>query len=106
MTDRNSYHEELAARLANVANPLPHPGALADAAAWSCAAGLAAKSAPLKDAMDESIAAHEQRQRDLGLLASLGDESDEIPAYNVRGLLIGAASLIVLGLMLAAWRFA
>lgn len=52
------------------------------------------------DAMRERLA---ERQREID--AIIGPDGD-IPAYNVRGLVLGASALIVLGLMLAAWRFA
>lgn len=52
------------------------------------------------DAMRERLA---ERQREIDEI--IGTDGD-ILAYNVRGLLLGASALIVLGLMLAAWRFA
>jgi hypothetical protein len=59
---------------------------------------------PIRIEPDESIDAMrerlEQRQREIDAIIGPDADIDDIPAYNVRGLLLGAASLIVLGLML------
>lgn len=65
---------------------------------------------PIRIEPDETIDAMRERllerQREIDAIIGTDGNIGDIPAYNVRGLLLGASALIVLGLMLAAWRFA
>lgn len=96
---RDTYTEALAAHLDANRHPKPSPTMSEN--------GQRLTRAPIRIEPDESIDAMrerlEQRQREIDEI--IGPDGD-IPAYNVRGLLLGASSLIVLVLMLAAWRFA
>ena len=89
----DTYTEALAAHLEANRHPLPSP--------TMSEHGQRLTRAPIRIEPDESIDAMrerlEQRQREIDDI--IGPDGD-IPAYNVRGLLLGAASLMMLGLMM------
>lgn len=99
---RDTYTEALAAHLEASRHPLPSP--------TMSEHGQRLTRAPIRIELDESIDAMrerlEQRQREVDEIIGPDADIDNIQGYNVRGLLLGASSLIVLVLMLAAWRFA
>ena len=99
---RDTYTEALAAHLDANRHPMPSP--------TMSEHGQRLTRAPIRIEPDESIDAMRERllerQREIDAIIGPDGDIDDIPAYNVRGLLMGAAALIVLGLMLAAWRFA
>jgi len=93
---RDTYTEALAAHLDANRHPLPSPTMSEN--------GHRLTRPPIRIEPDESIDAMRERlierQREIDAIIGPDAEIDDIPAYNVRGLLIGAASLIVLGLMM------
>jgi len=99
---KDTYTEALAAHLDANRHPLPSP--------TMSEHGQRLMRAPIRiEPDDETQAMRERllkRMEELDALRGFGIEEVDIPAYNVRGLLMGAAGLIVMGLMLAAWRFA
>lgn len=99
---KDTYTEALAAHLDANRHPMPSP--------TMSEHGQRLTRAPIRVEPDESIDAMRERllerQREIDEIIGPDGEIDGIPTYNVRGLLLGASSLIVLVLMLAAWRFA
>lgn len=91
---KDTYTESLAAHLDAQRHPLPSP-TLSEH-------GQRLTRAPIRIEPDETIDAMrerlEQRQREIDAII------DDIPAHNVRGLLLGASVLFVLGLF--AWWMA
>ena len=90
---RDTYTEALAAQLDANRHPLPSP-TLSEH-------GQRLTRPPIRIEPDESIGAMRERlsERQREIDDIIGSDSD-IPAYNVRGLLLGAASLMMLGLMM------
>ena len=92
----DTYTEALAAHLEANRHPLPSP--------TMSEHGQRLTRAPIRIEPDESIDAMrerlEQRQREVDDIIGPDGDIDDIPAYNVRGLLLGAASLMMLGLMM------
>ena len=93
---RDAYTEALAAHLDANRHPKPSP--------TMSEHGHRLTRAPIRIEPDESIDAMrerlEQRQREIDEIIGPDAEIDNIPGYNVRGLLLGAASLMMLGLMM------
>jgi hypothetical protein len=93
---KDTYTESLAAHLDANRHPLPSP-TLSEH-------GQRLTRQPIRIAPDESIDAMRERllerQREIDAIIGTDGDIGDIPAYNVRGLLLGAASLIVLGLMM------
>ena len=93
---RDTYTEDLAAHLEANRHPLPSP--------TMSEHGQRLTRAPIRIEPDESIDAMrerlEQRQREIDEIIGPDGDIDNIPGYNVRGLLLGAASLMMLGLMM------
>ena len=92
----DTYTEALAAHLEANRHPLPSP--------TMSEHGQRLTRAPIRIEPDESIDAMRERllesQREIDAIIGPDAEIDNIPAYNVRGLLLGAASLMMLGLMM------
>lgn len=92
----DTYTEALAAHLEANRHPLPSP--------TMSEHGQRLTRPPIRIEPDESIDAMrerlEQRQREIDDIIGPDGDIDDIPAYNVRGLLLGAASLMMLGLMM------
>ena len=93
---KDTYTEALAAHLDANRHPLPSPTMSEN--------GQRLTRPPIRIEPDESIDAMRERllerQREIdGIIGPDGD-IDNIPSYNVRGLLLGAASLMMLGLMM------
>ena len=92
----DTYTEALAAHLEANRHPLPSP--------TMSEHGQRLTRPPTRIEPDESIDAMrerlEQRQREIDEIIGPDGDIDDIPAYNVRGLLLGAASLMMLGLMM------
>lgn len=95
---KDTYTEALSAHFDANRHPLPSP--------TMSEHGQRLTRAPIRIEPDESIDAMRERlaerQREIDAIIGPDGEFDDIQAYNVRGLLIGAAALIVLGLMLWA----
>lgn len=93
---RDTYTEALADHLDANRHPLPSP--------TMSEHGQRLTRPPIRIEPDESIDAMrerlEQRQREIDDIIGPDGDIDDIPAYNVRGLLLGAASLMMLGLMM------
>lgn len=92
----DTYTEALAAHLEANRHPLPSP--------TMSEHGQRLTRAPIRIEPDESIDAMRERllesQREIDAIIGPDAEIDNIPGYNVRGLLLGAASLMMLGLMM------
>ena len=92
----DTYTEALAAHLEANRHPLPSP--------TMSEHGQRLTRAPIRIEPDESIDAMRERllerQREVDDIIGPDGDIDDIPAYNVRGLLLGAASLMMLGLMM------
>lgn len=93
---KDAYTESLAAHLDAQRHPLQSP--------TMSEHGQRLMRQPIRIEPDESIDAMrerlEQRQREIAEIIGPDADIDDIPAYNVRGLLLGAASLMMLGLMM------
>lgn len=93
---KDTYTEALAAHLNANRHPLPSP--------TMSEHGQRLTRQPIRIDPDESIDAMRERlierQREIDAIIGPDGEFDDVPSYNVRGLLMGAAALIVLGLML------
>ena len=92
----DTYTEALAAHLEANRHPLPSP--------TMSEHGQRLTRAPIRIEPDESIDAMRERllerQREIDDIIGPDAEIDNVPGYNVRGLLLGAASLMMLGLMM------
>lgn len=90
---KDTYTEALAAHLDASRHPLPSP--------TMSEHGQRLTRAPIRIEPDESIDAMRERllERQREIDAIIGTD-DDIPAYNVRGLVLGASALIVLALIL------
>ena len=92
----DTYTEALAAHLEANRHPLPSP--------TMSEHGQRLTRPPIRIEPDESIDAMRERllerQREVDDIIGPDGDIDDIPAYNVRGLLLGAASLMMLGLMM------
>ena len=101
-----SYHEELAAHLASQAHPKQGTGLTADGQRLVRPPTQIVPD-PLEQQMSEMRARMDKRQRELDKIMGtfVEEEPDDIPAINVRGLLLGASALIIIGLGFLAWRF-
>ena len=93
---KDAYTEALAAHLEANRHPLPSP--------TMSEHGQRLTRPPIRIEPDESIDAMRERllerQREVDDIIGPDGEIDGIPTYNVRGLLLGAASLMMLGLMM------
>ena len=93
---RDAYTEALAAHLEANRHPLPSP-TLSEH-------GQRLTRPPIRIEPDESIDAMRERlserQREIDDIIGPDADIENIPGYNVRGLLLGAASLMMLGLMM------
>ena len=92
----DTYTEALAAHLEANRHPLPSP--------TMSEHGQRLTRPPIRIEPDESIDAMRERllerQREVDDIIGPDGDIDNIPGYNVRGLLLGAASLMMLGLMM------
>lgn len=95
---RDTYTEALAAHLDANRHPLPSP--------TMSEHGQRLTRPPIRIEPDESIDAMRERlaerQREVDEIIGPDSDIDNVPDYNVRGLLLGAASLMMIGLMMWA----
>ena len=93
---KDAYTEALAAHIHAQRHPKPSP--------TMSEHGQRLTRPPIRIEPDETIDAMRERllerQREIDEIIGPDAEIDNIPGYNVRGLLLGAASLMMLGLMM------